>query len=144
MRWLGPWSASSGAHSKARPRPVVSSTAAASETTPAPLFRNDVLKACPGEDRKDQVVQAQEAEVASGIVRQSRADAADDDRDRERQEEERQQQLSGPSGCGHRSEQRSDSRDPYICQRHGDDELPCHRLVEERERRKRDDRRERE
>src|ERR1044072_1625718 len=40
------------------------------------LFRNDVLKAGPTQDRKDRVVEAEEGEVAARIRLDARADAA--------------------------------------------------------------------
>src|SRR5687768_460662 len=102
MRWLGPWSASSGAHSSASATPPPSSRTASSESAIPLLFDDDVLKGGPGEYGEKCVVEGEEAEVAGGVVGHRRADAADDDRDRERQEEQRQQQLAGPRGHGHR------------------------------------------
>src|SRR4029453_2249507 len=104
MRWLGPWSASSGAHSSASASPVTSTKAAASATADPPLFRNDVLKARPGKYRENGVVQRQERQEPRRIVAHSGPDAADEDRQRERQEEEREEQLARPAGRGHRRE----------------------------------------
>ena len=61
------------------------------------LFRDDILKGSPADDRKDEVVEREEAQVAAAVRRHARADAADDDRQRERQEEERQEQLARPA-----------------------------------------------
>src|SRR3954451_21297659 len=93
MRWLKPWSASSGAQKRANARPATSSTAAAAASSTARLFRNDILKARPGKNRKYQVVESEEAEVSPGVVDHGRPDSTDDDRDDQRQEEKRQQEL---------------------------------------------------
>src|SRR5918996_5616512 len=98
MRWLAPWSASSGAQRSASATPPPSSTRVARASRTPRLFHDDVLKSGPGKYGEDGVVQAQEAEVARGIVGHRRADAADHDRDRERQEEQGQQQLAGAPG----------------------------------------------
>src|ERR671922_1574157 len=98
MRWLGPWSASSGAQRSASATPPPSSRRVVRASRTPRLFHDDVLKSGPGKYGEDGVVQAQEAEVAGGIVGHRRAHAADDDRDRERQEEERQEQLACPPG----------------------------------------------
>src|SRR5215216_1611020 len=93
MRWLKPWSASSGAQKRASARPATNSTAAAAASSTARLFRNDILKARPRKNRKNQVVESEEAEIAPGVVDHGRPDSADDDGDDERQEEKRQREL---------------------------------------------------
>src|SRR3954469_14227246 len=114
MRWLKPWSASSGAQKSASTMPETSSTNAVPEKRTSLLFRNDILKACPGEDRKNEVVQAEKGQVTGGFVRHRRSDAADDDRDAERQEEQRQEQLPGPADRCHRGDQRADAGDADV------------------------------
>src|SRR5215204_5855737 len=133
-----PWSASSGAQKIASERPATRRAAAVSERKAAPLFRNDVLKACPGKDRKDQVVESEEGQVPARVVRDSRADSADDERYRHRQEEQRQEELTRTGGGCHRAEKGPDGGDPHVRERDAGDELPGHVLVEERERRQRD------
>src|SRR5918999_1154626 len=121
MRWLGPWSASSGAQKSASATPPPSSsTASAAKRIPL-LFDDDVLKGGPGKYREDGVVESEEAQVAARVVRDGRAHAADDDRDREREEEERQQQLAGTPGHGHRGHKRADGADAHVREQDGRD-----------------------
>src|SRR5919204_5198327 len=103
------------------------------------LFRNDVLKARPREDRKNSVVEAQEGEVLARLGGRGRADAAHDHGDDERQEQERQKELASPSGRGHGRKQSTDRREADIREHDGRDEGPRHRPEEKRERGKRDD-----
>src|SRR4051794_7460015 len=138
MRWLKPWSASSGAQKSARTTPERSSANAAAAKTTGLLFRNDVLKACPGENRKNEVVQREKGQVTAGFFGHRSAHASDDDRDAERQEEERQQQLPRPRRSGHRREQRADAGDPDVRQHDRGEQLPADRLEEERVGRQRD------
>src|SRR6187551_1847017 len=114
MRWLKPWSASSGAQKRASARPATSSTEAAAASSTAWLFRNDILKARPGKNRKYQVVESEEAEVAPGVVDHGRPDAAHDDGDDQRQEEKRQQKLPGSARGGHRGEKCPDGGEPQV------------------------------
>ena len=104
-----------------------------SAARPLCILSNDVLKARPGENRKNGVVQAEKGEERAGIRGDARADAADHDRNRERQEEERQQQLACAARSRDRSQERPDRRDPDVRQRHRRDELPGQRVEEERE-----------
>src|SRR5918999_1408545 len=83
MRWLGPWSASSGAQKSASASPPPSSSTASEAKRIPLLFDNDVLKGGPGKYREDGVVEGQEAQVAARVVRDGRADAADDDREQD-------------------------------------------------------------
>src|SRR5918992_1651030 len=133
MRWLGPWSASSGAHRSARATPPPSSTTAARANRKPLLFRNDVLKGGPGKYGEDGVVEGQEGQVALRIVGDGRADAADDDRDRDREEEQGEQQLARPAGDRHGGEERADSADPDVGEQDGCDRGAVDRLEEERE-----------
>src|SRR6186997_2357657 len=126
MRWLKPWSASSGAQKRASARPATSSTEAAAASSTARLFRNDILKARPGKNRKYQVVESEEAEVAAGVVDHGRPDSADDHR-----EEQRQQELPSPAGGGYRGEQGPDGGKPEVCEEDGGNELPADGLEEE-------------
>src|SRR6187551_2291619 len=132
MRWLKPWSASSGAQKSASARPATSSTAAAAASSTARLFRNDILKARPRKDRKYQVVESEEAKVAAGVVDHRRADTADQDRDDERQEEERQEKLPRAARGSHCREQRPDGRETEVREQNRRHELPADRLEEER------------
>src|SRR3954453_14408635 len=131
MRWLKPWSASSGAQKRASARPATSSTAAAAASSTARLFRNDILKTRPGKNRKYQVVESEEAEVSPGVVDHSRPDSTDDDRDDQRQEEKRQQELPCAARGGHRPEQCPDGGEPEVREEDGRDELPADGLEEE-------------
>src|ERR1700674_1321993 len=70
----------------ARPR-------ASAATAARRLFRNNVLKGGPTDDRKDRVVQGEEAEVAAPAGGDARTHPTDHDRDRKRQEEEREHEL---------------------------------------------------
>src|SRR2546425_10471335 len=81
---------------------AVTSTPASAASAWTRLFGDHVLKGGPGDDRKDGVVERQEAEVPPAVGDDARPDAADDDRNRERQEEERQEELAGPGPPGHR------------------------------------------
>src|SRR6266508_1243852 len=83
------------------------------------LFRNDVLKARPGENRKNSVVEAEKPEERGRIRGHARADTADADGDRERQEEERQQQLASAARGRHRGEQGADGGDADVRERAG-------------------------
>src|SRR5919106_5683273 len=87
----------SGTQSSARPNPARSKDAAPQARTTARLFSNDVLKARPGQDRKNEVVEDEEAEVASGIGRDRGAHAPHDHRDHEGEEEQRQAERPGPA-----------------------------------------------
>src|SRR5215213_9789128 len=138
MRWLKPWSASSGAQKRASARPATSSTPAAAASSTARLFRNDILKARPRKNRKYHVVESEEAEVTPGVVSHGCPDSADHDRDDQRQEEKRQQKLSRPARGRHRREQCPDGGEPEVREEHGCDELPADRLEEEGVRRERD------
>src|ERR671932_641164 len=104
MRWLGPWSASSGAQSRpsANPPPRRTTVATASRSR---LFRDHVLKAGPGKYGEDAVVQREEREVAARVAGDRRAGAADEHRERNREEEHREQQLARPSADRHRRKQ---------------------------------------
>src|SRR4051812_19567527 len=137
MRWLKPWSASSGAQKRASASPATSSTEAAAASSTARLFRNDILKARPGQNRKYGVVEREETEVAARVVHDRRAHPADDDRDHQREEEERQQELSGPACGRHRREERANRRKPEVGEHDRGHELPADRLEEERVGRKR-------
>src|ERR671919_1608248 len=106
MRWLAPWSASSGTHSSASPMPAPSKTTARAESMTPCLFSDDVLKGGPGKYGEDGVVETEESQVPSGVLDHRGADPADHDRDREREQEERQEHLPGASGHGHRREER--------------------------------------
>src|ERR1044072_1467601 len=132
MRWLKPWSASSGAQKSASARPATSSTAAAAASRTARLFGNDILKARPRKNRKYQVVESEEAEVAPGGVDDSRAHPADDHGNDEREEEERQQKLARTPHGRHRGEEGADRREPEVRKQDRDHELPPDRLEEER------------
>src|SRR6187200_558301 len=138
MRWLKPWSASSGAQKRANARPATSSTEAAVASSTAWLFRNDILKARPGKNRKYQVVEHEEAEVASGVVGHGRPDAAHDDRNDQRQEEKWQQELPSSARGGHRGKECPDGREPEVREEDGRDELPADRLEEKGVRGERD------
>src|SRR5919106_4653377 len=139
MRWLGPWSASSGAQSNARATPPPSSTTAARANRKPLLFRNDVLKGGPGKYGEDGVVEGQEGQIARRIVGDGRTDTADDDRNRNRKEEQGQEQLARPAGHGHGGEERADGADPDVGQQDGCDRRAVHGLEKERERGQRDD-----
>src|SRR6185437_9503083 len=78
------------------------------------LFRNDVLKGSPANDRKERVVKGEEPHVARRVVGHARPHASDDDRNRERQEEERQQKLPCAAGRRHGREERPDCRDADV------------------------------
>src|SRR6185312_14850346 len=132
MRWLKPWSASSGTQKKASTMPDRSSANAAPAKTAGLLFRNDVIKACPREDRKNEVVQREKGQVTAGFVGHRSAHATDHDRDAERQEEQRQEQLARAGGGRHSGEQRADRGDTDGRQGDSRDELPADRLEEER------------
>src|SRR6476659_4981919 len=111
-----PWSASSGATQNAStiasPTSAAESAASAgTETRETLLFGDDVLKGRPAQYREDRVVQTEKEEVAAGIGRDARSDAADDERNREREEEQRQDQLARSAGRRHRREQRADGAD---------------------------------
>src|SRR4051794_3107111 len=131
MRWLKPWSASSGAQKRASARPATSSTEAAAASSTARLFRNDILKARPGQNRKYGVVESEETEVAPRVVHDRGPHAADDHRDDEREEEEREEKLSRPACRRHRRERRADRREADVGEHDRGDELPAHRLEEE-------------
>src|SRR5437764_2226793 len=99
MRCEKPWSASVGATKKTRARASVTSTSddAASpgsdiryeRLTPPSLLGHHVLEGGPADEREDEVVQAEECEVAARGRNDARADPADDERDRERKKQER-------------------------------------------------------
>src|SRR6188474_2485135 len=127
MRWLKPWSASSGAQKRASVRPATSSTEAAAASSTARLFRNDILKARPGKDRKYQVVESEEAEVAARVVDHRRADTADHDRD-----DERQEKLPRAARGSHCRQQRPDGREAEVCEQNRCHKLPADRFEEER------------
>src|SRR6188508_2474642 len=110
--------------------------AAASRT--ARLFDNDILKARPRKNRKYQVVESEEAEVAAGVVDHRRAHSADDHRNDERQEEERQEKLACAARSGHGGQERPDRGEPEIREKDRGDELPADRLEEKSVRRQRD------
>src|SRR5713226_8086510 len=88
------------------------------------LFRDHVLKGGPRNDRKDGVVEAEEAEIAAWIADDAGADTADHDRDRERQEEQGKDQLAGAADGGDRGEQRSDGDDTDVREGDGRDRAP--------------------
>src|SRR6185503_7152376 len=101
-----PWSASSGATSKARTiesptNPAATAASTGTEIFGAELFGDDVLKGRPAQYREDSVVQTEKRQVATWFGRDARADAAHDERNRKRQEEEREYQLAGPAGSCH-------------------------------------------
>src|SRR5919197_4943932 len=112
MRWVAPWSASSGTQRSARPTPVPSRTRASTARMTPCLFGDDVLKGGPGKYGEDGVVQSQESQVAGGVRGHGGADAADDDRDRERQEEQRQEHLAGAAPNRHRRKQGAGPGEP--------------------------------
>ena len=64
---------------------------ASAASAPRRLFRNDVLKGSPANDRKERVVENEEPHVPSRVVGDAGTDAADDDRDGEREEDQREQ-----------------------------------------------------
>src|SRR6476659_604992 len=78
------------------------------------LFRNDVLKGSPANDRKERVVEGEEPHIARRVVGDARPHTADDDRDGERQEEKWQQKLPGAAGRGHGREERPDHSDADV------------------------------
>src|SRR5438876_12033516 len=78
------------------------------------LLRDRVLKGGPRDDRKDGVVEAQEAKVAARASHHAGTDTADHDRNRERQEEQRQDQLAGAADRGDRSQERPHGHDAEI------------------------------
>src|SRR5688500_9590126 len=139
MRWLMPWSASSGAQRSARAMPAPSRTRAARARAGAVLFGDDVLKGGPRQYREKGVVQREKCEVAARVLGDRRPDPADDDREREGQEEEWQEQLAGPA-CGRDGrEQRADGADTQVREGDGGDGRRVEALVEEPERRHGDD-----
>ena len=79
-----------GAHAKARTRPLPSSSTAASASAIPRLFGDDVLKGGPRKYRENEVVEDEKAEVTGRFGGDGGSDAADDDRNRKRQEEKRQ------------------------------------------------------
>src|SRR6266545_1240525 len=103
MRWLGPWSASSGAQSSPSATPPPRRTAV-DDARSRRLFGDDVLKAGPRKYGEDAVVQGQERQIAAGIVRHGRAvDTLEEERERrerddlyEDQERQRREQLAEP------------------------------------------------
>src|SRR5688572_24220349 len=111
MRWLIPWSVSSGAQRSASANPAPSRARAARARAGAALFRDDVLKGGPGKYREKGVVQREKGKVAARIAAHGCADAADDHRKRERQEQERQEELTRTPGGGHGREQRPHGAD---------------------------------
>src|SRR4051794_35151558 len=130
MRWLKPWSASSGAQKRASARPATSSTEAAAASSTARLFRNDILKARPGQNRKYGVVESEETEVAARVGHHRGPHAPDDHRDHERQKEERQQELPCPARGRHRREERADRGEPEVRKHDRGHELPADGLEE--------------
>ena len=103
-------------------------------TSGARLFRNDVFKGRPGENRKKRVVQDEEAQVPSRLCRDRGTHAPNDEWDHERQEEEREQELAGSARNGHGGEQRSDGGETDVGEQDGCDERCVDRCEEERER----------
>ena len=67
MRWEKPWSASVGTQKKASAKAAHTSTPAAAASAGSGLFRNHVFKGSPANDRKDDVVEGQETEVAAAL-----------------------------------------------------------------------------
>src|SRR5206468_4187191 len=139
-----PWSASFGTTKKmsasaAAERPRASAAHAARR-----LFRNDILKGGPADDRKDRVVQGEEAEVAGAPACDAGADAADHHRDHERQEEQRQHELPRPARGRRGRDEGADGADSEIGERDGGDRWAVDRAEEDRVGRQRDhlDRRE--
>ena len=85
------------------------------------LLDHHVLEGCPAEQREEQIVESEEAEVPARAVDDRRADAADDQRDRERQEKERQKQLPRARDDGRRTDERPDGADAEIGERNAGD-----------------------
>src|SRR5262249_42325474 len=154
MRCEKPWFASFGATKKTSTSAVVTSRSdavasagreiravrpTAGIVAAAALLGDDILEGCPANDGKQQVVEREEAEVASGRVCHSRSDAAHHDRDRERQEEQRQEQLARAGRNRHRAEERADRADADIGERDTAHCRTAQRPEEERVHRQRDD-----
>src|ERR671933_1128318 len=112
MRCEKPWSASSGTTQKTSGIEAAKSASVSPASAAARSFRDDVLKGSPAQDRKNGVVQGEEAQVARRVAGDARADPADHDRDRQRQEEERQQELPRAARDRHRREEAPDEADP--------------------------------
>src|SRR5262245_52309024 len=116
-----PWSASSGATKK-----IIATATAASATARKAIadregfallierrsLGDDVLERRPGKYREDRVVEPEESEIRARLVRDARADAADDEGDRERQEEQWEQHLAPSRRGRHRRDERPDRADP--------------------------------
>src|SRR5688500_11525122 len=144
MRCEIPWSASSGAIQNASTiaTPTSAAESAASigtETRETLLFGDDVLKGRPAQYREDGVVQPEKEEIAAGVGRHARTDAANDERDRERQEEQRQDQLARSARRSHRRQQRPDRADADVGEQDAEHPLGLQRREEKRERRQRDE-----
>src|SRR5207302_2970151 len=106
---------------------VVRASAASAGTR---LFRDDVLKRSPANDRKDGVVEHEELDVATA-ARDARADAADHDRDRERQEEQGEEELASAARSGHARKERAYGADPEVGERHAEERAAVDPGVEE-------------
>src|SRR3954463_12767683 len=115
------------------------STAAPIAAGTTRLFRDDVLKGSPRDDRKDEVVEREKPQVTAGFVGDAGADPADDDRDGQRQEEQREKELTRPAGDRHRREQGADRADPDVRERNAGDRRGVDPGEEERERGQRDE-----
>src|SRR5215210_7509483 len=105
MRWLGPWSASSGAQSSPSATPPPRRRTV-DDARSRRLFGDDVLKAGPRKYGEDAVVQGQEGQVAAGVFGNRCSDASDQHRQRDGQKEDGQQELARPRSDRHRREQR--------------------------------------
>src|SRR5918995_4999219 len=144
MRCEIPWAASSGAIQKAStiaaPTSAAESAASAgTETRETLLFGDDVLKGRPAQYREDRVVEPEKRQVAAGVGRDARADAADDERDRERQEEQRQDELARAARGRHRGEQGADGADADVREQDAEHGAGVERREEDRERRQGDE-----
>src|SRR2546425_3423660 len=118
---------------------AVTSTPASAASAWTRLFGDHILKGGPGDDRKDGVVERQEAEVSPAVGNDARPNAAGDDRNRERQEEEGQEQLARPARRGHRGEERPHRGDAEVGEDDPGDRGAVDPGEEDRERRQRDD-----
>src|SRR4051812_23135482 len=149
MRCEKPWSASVGATKKTRARASVTSTSddAASpgsdiryeRLTPPSLLGDHILEGGPADEREDEVVEAEECEIASRRGDDARTDPSDHQWDREREEQERHQQVAGARRNRHRADERADRADPEVCEHDAGDGRCAQAVEEQGEDRQRDD-----
>src|SRR6266851_4467589 len=149
MRCEKPWSASFGATKNTRTSASVTSRSedAASagsdiryvRPTIERLLRDHVLEAGPAEEREQDVVEREEAEIAAGLRDDARAHAADHERDRKRQEEKGHEQVARARRDGRRADERADSADPEVGEHDARDGRRAEAVEEEGEHRQRDD-----